>query len=790
MNKVFSVFQLLKLKKFFALNILLILFIGNGIVNGATRTATVSGNWNATTTWGGSSVPTANDDVTIKSGVTVTVNISTAICKNLQVGVKNNSAGTIAFNSGSILTVTGNGTFGEKHPVFPATGSIQMTNGGLLKIGGALTVQYLGTWTPGTGTIEYNGSGNQTVYENLYNNLTLSGSGVKILTPGMTKINGNFTLSGTATTTGVIGLTIGGDVILGPVTTFNGGVLAHNVAGNWTNNGGTFVPGTGSVTFNGKSSVINGTVATQTFYNVNVAKTAGQTLSTGESTTTLNVSNNLTITSGVLTIPASALLSVVNTTNLNSNPSLIVKSNATSTGSFVYNTFSGSGTVKVERFMSKSDNWHLYSSPIKDQSVHDFLKFNTEIPDLLDGSNNVIGVGLRDYNTATGIWNPYLIYATASTTAGSISGGKGFSIRTYNDTQATGSIDATGIPNLNTVNVTLIRSAASTDKGWNCIGNPFSSALNIIGFLTANSAQLESGYEAVYLWDTNNIIPGKSSPDYVVLNNASSITNVQIAQGFFVKSKSGGGTVSFTKTMQNPLAALTFKEAVIEWPSLKIIASSQATSSSTEIKFIPNTSKGLDPGYDAGMLKANPEFSLYSRLVDDDGIDFTLQCLSDQDFKQYEIPMGIDYKLGGALTFKAESINLPAGFQVVLEDRLTKSFTRLDLKDAKYSTDVSAGTKGTGRFFLHASDIINGDPKLEEQPFKVYTIGKAIYVNDEVSADAKFSLYSVNGKLLANFKAESQVENRLDVSGLPSGVYVLSVSDKNMKKSVKLILGH
>jgi hypothetical protein len=63
-----------------------------------------------------------------------------------------------------------------------------------------------------------------------------------------------------------------------------------------------------------------------------------------------------------------------------------------------------------------------------------------------------------------------------------------------------------------------------------------------------------------------------------------------------------------------------------------------------------------------------------------------------------------------------------------------------------------------------------------------------VYVDGEVSADAMFALYSVNGKLLANFKAEDQVQNRLDASGLPSGVYVLSIKDKNVKKSVKLIL--
>jgi len=797
-------------------------------VGGSTTTLNVGGNFTETT--GNFTAPatmTVTGNLIFTAGTfTSGANLSVSGNWTKNGGAFTSGTGTVTFNGaaetigGSTSTTFNNLTLGGTGTKIFAratttSGSFSIINGvvvnlsatlthtsGTLSLGGA--GQSAGTWG-GTGSAATNK--NSTYFANVTGILTVTSSSSCAAGSwtGYTNTDWNTATNwciGTVPTasTNVVIPSGGNQPVIGAagglcnnITINSGATLSitgsgsMTVSGNWTNNGGTFTPGTGTVSFTGNNSVINGTWLNQTFYNVNVTKTAGQTLSIG-STATLNVSNNLTISMGALTIPPGALLSVTNVSNLNSNPSLVLKSDATLTGSFVYNTFSGIGTVKVERFMSKSDNWHLYSSPISNQSIKNFLLNNPEIPDLHDASNAVIGVGMRDYNTATDLWNSYLVYATASTTPGSIGGGKGFSIRTYNDAQGTGSVDAIGTPNPNTINVTLTRSAASTDNGWNCIGNPYTSALNIIGFLTANSAQLEPGFEAVYVWDTNNIIPGKSSPDYVVLNNASTITNVQIAQGFFLKSKTGGGIVTFTKTMQNPSAGLTFKDAVIEWPSLKIIASNQTVSSSTEIKFVTNTTKGLDPGYDAGMLKANPDFSLYSRLVEDDGIDFTLQCLPDQDYDQYEIPIGIDFKLGGEITFTAESVNLPSGCQALLEDRVTHRFTRLDLKDAKYNTNVTPGTKGTGRFYLHTSDVISSNPRLAEQSFKVYTIGKTVYVNGAVSTDAQFALYSVNGKLLANFKAESQVENRLDASGLPSGVYVLLVSDKNVKKSVKLII--
>ena len=548
-------------------------------------------------------------------------------------------------------------------------------------------------------------------------------------------------------------------------------------------------------------------------YNLSIDNLAGVALA---NTVAITVPHDLTITKGVLTIPPGALLTVDNFTKLDYRAPLpvpypllvdywsclVLKSNATSTGSFIHtDLFTGIGTVKVERFMSHTNNWHLCSSPIKDQSMKDFLKYNPEIPDLFDITvtpNVLIGVGIRDYLTPTDVWSPYFIYANVSTTAGTVGKGKGFNIRTYNDVQGTGTVDATGIPNPNTVNVALTRSALPTDKGWNCIGNPFTSAINIkdgtsAGFLNAtNVSNLDPAFVAVYVWDTNNITTSRTTPEYIVLNNATSITSVQISQGFFVKSKAGGGNVTFTKAMQSPNSALTFKAATVEWPSIKIVATNQvlALSSSTEIKFIPNTTKGLDLGYDAGIFKANPHFSLFSKLVEDNAIDFTLQCLPDQDYDQYVIPIGFDCKVGGELTFTAESINLPSGCQAVLEDRLTKRFTRLDLDGAKYTVLLSPDTKGTGRFFLHTTDVISSDQPLEKQPFKVYTIGKSVYINGEVSDDAQFYLYSVIGKQLANFKAESQVQNRLDASGFPSGVYLLTIIDKKQKKTIKFLLGN
>ncbi|MBL7975322.1 MAG: hypothetical protein JNJ85_10440, partial [Candidatus Kapabacteria bacterium] len=63
-----------------------------------TRTATSSGNWSLTSTWSGGVVPTATDNVTVPSGITVTIDNTTATSNNLDV------SGTVEF------AATGNNT--------------------------------------------------------------------------------------------------------------------------------------------------------------------------------------------------------------------------------------------------------------------------------------------------------------------------------------------------------------------------------------------------------------------------------------------------------------------------------------------------------------------------------------------------------------------------------------------------------------------------------------------------------------------------------------------------------
>ncbi|MGE0590324.1 MAG: beta strand repeat-containing protein, partial [Cyclobacteriaceae bacterium] len=211
-----------------------------------------------------------------------------------------------------------------------------------LNIGGTSTITTL-TASALDNTVNYTGAA-QTVHNINFFNLGLSGSGVKTLQAGTTSIQGDLSLSGTASTTAVTALTISGDVVLGAGATLSGGAFTHNVVGNWTNNGGTFNGGAGTVNFNGGGAqTINGSAVTQSFNNVTLNK-GGGALTVGGSTATLSLAN-FTQTTGDFNAPAT--LNASGSITISSN-TYTVGANTNVAGNFTHNggTFTaGAGTV-------------------------------------------------------------------------------------------------------------------------------------------------------------------------------------------------------------------------------------------------------------------------------------------------------------------------------------------------------------------------------------------------------------------------------------------------------------
>jgi len=213
-----------------------------GNVSATAFTASANGNWNNPATWGGSGTPGSSDTATIGAGKTVNVTANVTVSSlSLPTGSGGNSK--VSINSGVTLTVSGavtiprrtgkasntvavgSGTLVAGSVAFTLSdnmrknlltiskgtatvigdittdgvnktgASVNFTDKGTLNVGGAFLTGG-GTVTTKTGsTINYNGSGAQTVKSIAYlGNLVLSGSGSKSMAAGIV-ITGNLSIA-------------------------------------------------------------------------------------------------------------------------------------------------------------------------------------------------------------------------------------------------------------------------------------------------------------------------------------------------------------------------------------------------------------------------------------------------------------------------------------------------------------------------------------------------------------------------------------------------------------------
>jgi hypothetical protein len=207
------------------------------------------------------------------------------------------------------------------------------------------------------------------------------------------------------------------------------------------------------------------------------------------------------------------------------------------------------------------------------------------------------------------------------------------------------------------------------------------------------------------------------------------------------------------------------------------------------VAFNSAMTRGLDPTYDAGLLRGTSGLYLYSRLVEDNGVDFAIQCLPESD-KSLVIPVGLDSQTGGEISFSAEATGLPANYNLIIEDKLTGSFTPLE-SGRTYKAAVVAGAKGIGRFYLHAGigAALAPQPLPDGQlNLKAYPAKGEIVIEGEVSNQAQAILFDAGGRKLGQFLLQQGNRNTLPASGLTRGIYMLKVTDGADRFSAKIVI--
>jgi hypothetical protein len=614
--------------------------------------------------------------------------------------------------------------------------------------------------------IAINGTISDTGYDAFYLNCSLSLTGGTLSLTGTyaPNIGDEFTIvSSTMSVTGTFTGLAEGDVV-----PFNG----YDLVIHYTDT---------EVILNAPGTIWDGSESTDWFtaanWDMNVVPVAGDNVFIPDGvphdpliytgTGTLTVCNSLTIEPGaIVTIAPGNSLTISSTLTNNSAGGVVIQSDASGTGSLIIGAASGTGTITVERYMpgraSAPYPWHIISSPVIGQSLTASLMSEWGVASNLPSNpNRKWGFGI--YSEPLNAWNYYPLVFTGDV----FPMGIGYVMARL----ITGTITFTGTPQATDLSVTLTRSSGATGSvGWNSAGNPFTSAISVSDFLTTNGSKLDASYRALYVWNPDDLV-------YDIVTGGSTNPYIPVGQGFCVNAGTNSATVNFLKTMRTHEPTAPFKSGASPWPGIALTVATKDMARTTVVNFNPAMTTGLDPMYDAGLFKSGGALEYYTRLVEDNGVDFGIQCLPDTGFDKMVVPLGIDLKAGGELTFTAGLTNLPNNCQPVLEDRLLGLRTDLTKNGAAYHANLPANSTGTGRFYLHLSGS-TGIPEISEANLKVYSVTREIYIEGTVNTGSIATLYDLTGRSVGSYKLQAADFNILKPVGIPEGIYLIRILDK------------
>lgn len=575
-------------------------------------------------------------------------------------------------------------------------------------------------------------------------------------------------------------ITLNGDAVIslefGAAYTDAGATALDNTDGDITSNITTVNPvdvntvGTYTITYNVSDAA--GNAATQVTRTVHVTANVWDGSTDSDWNTAANWSlNSVPSTTakirvpktGITNFPTASAAVTINSAYIESGATLIAQS-----------TFSG--TVTYERNLAVVDTWYLVSSPVSEETIVDLISNHTfaTITDIGTGGSVI---GIATYNNSTLSWD----YLTINST-GTLTSGKGYS--TLLD--AAGNISFTG-----TLPVTDVGIAITTNiNGFNLVGNPYPSfiAANNNANTTHNLLKVNAT-DKDYLTEATIWLWNQATTSYDQINQAHT-THIAPGQGFFVSSN-GNHTFSITEAMQSHQGTDTFQKSTNIRPEVQLILTNGTKIRNADIFYIDGKTTGFDNGYDSSIFGGSSHsFAVYTEAVaNGTGKKLGTQSLPNTNLESMVIPVGVIAAVNAEITFSAEVLNLPDGIKVLLEDRSTNTFTRLDEVNSEYKVTLSEGANGIGRFYMHTTSSVLNTTEINLENISIYkTNSSTLRIVGLSQGKSTFKLFDVLGKQVVHTTFESDGVSDITLPKLPAGIYIVQLENKAGKLNKKIVL--
>ena len=683
------------------------------------------------------------------------------ICESSTAGSNN-----IGYRVNSGRTVTTLGTFsGGSNGTLNAANDISLTIDGTLTINSTLGLNAVNGKSANlvvNGTLNATKfyASNQATGGGAVPTITVNGSGIINVTgTGATADFSNPTTAANITGTGTFALASGSTISIGAVDGLNPStgpirctIHNFNTAANYS--------------FTGTSAQVTGAELPSTVNTLTNTNTAGLTLSSNLTATTLT--NAATY---ILNVDAGKQLTV--NTTLTNNGTINLKSTDSGTATLIPPaTISGTGTFNTQQYLATTRNWYV-SSPV---------------------SNGIAPSGYSYYqrDEAGSSWTSQPFVAGNTFVAG-----KGYIALPGS---AASTLTFSGSLNTGDVTIPLTWSGASA-KGFNLIGNPYPSHLTWTKVFaestttpyggTAPATLIEpsiyirsnsggtSNSTGTWSFHTYNATSGAAVPSHSLL--AGGI--IPPMQAFWIRAKVAGNLVlnsDLTKSHQtsNPLKAPAVKNTNRQLIRLEV--SNGTRTDETLLLFDANAADGYDSYDSPKFAEANSELQIYSTVGTE---KLVMNGMKELPLNQ-EIALGFVPGNETLFALKANEItNLPSDVRVILKDYANNG-NETDLTDGSTSYQFSNVETTTNRFSLifRAPGNATGIDNTEKGIVQVF-VNAANQITIIAKPNSNYSIYNTVGQLIENgiLNSEMQTVN----CKLQTGIYVVKINNQSTRIIIK-----
>ncbi len=447
------------------------------------------------------------------------------------------------------------------------------------------------------------------------------------------------------------------------------------------------------------------------------------------------------------------------------------------------------GNVEVNKTISlKRQDYVGWSSPVANQN-------------LLSFSPATLSNRFYQY-IPTGTTTP-TAYSSIDPSTNSFSAGNGYLIRAENTMPSTITSwngKFTGTPYNGRTNINIIN--GGTGLGYNLIGNPYPSPLNIQEFIVGNTNTIDG---TLYFWTNTNAPTGGvyTLNNFATRNltggtaavNGSLIpdTYVQTGQGFYINSLATG-PMYFTNSMRNKTSNNLFVNRNASTVSLNNeekhrfwlnLSETDKSHNQVLIGYTENATNDFDLGYD-GKLLNNGSSSIYSLLNDESyviqakGLPFT-----DEDI----VPLG--FKTENVGTFIISLGDFDGLFEqnqtIFLKDKSNGIVQNLN--EGNYTFNSAIGEFNNRFEIVYKNSLLsNSENIFNDNSVLVFENNNILNVNSSNTNIKLIKVYDTLGRLLITQNNINNQEHQIKSLKKTNTVLLLQIEDINGKTVKKKVI--